>query len=353
MYDNFIAYFMSGTGNSCKAAEIAADAVRAAGIKAVVKEYHNGDATVEVTGGASTLLALFFPTHAFTAPLPIVGLALRLPPGKGVHAIVVPTRAGMRLAGLYTPGLDGTAGYIIAAILAVKGYNIRGVLGLDMPSNWTVAHPGLSPAAVEGIVSRAKNRLGSFISRISSGKKSFNGVVSFLLGLILLPVSLGYVLMGRFYLAKILYPSSKCNGCGLCARSCPFSAIKMLGIPSRPYWTLLCESCMRCMNYCPCRAIEAGYPFAIALYFITSVPSGYIVLDWLCGRFPALTGIDNDFTRWVISYAATLISIVISYIMFTGLLRFRWFNRLMTICTPTEYYRRYHEPSTSLNDLLK
>ena len=31
------------------------------------------------------------------------------------------------------------------------------------------------------------------------------------------------------------------------------------GSKSRPYWTFACESCMRCMGYCPNKAVEVSH----------------------------------------------------------------------------------------------
>ncbi|KAH3767080.1 hypothetical protein Pelo_1044 [Pelomyxa schiedti] len=53
---------------------------------------------------------------------------------------------------------------------------------------------------------------------------------------------------------EVLFSSSKCVRCGLCARQCPFGAISMN--ESGPVWTKAkCESCSRCFNYCPKQAI--------------------------------------------------------------------------------------------------
>ncbi|MCM2323118.1 MAG: hypothetical protein NDJ90_07625 [Oligoflexia bacterium] len=43
------------------------------------------------------------------------------------------------------PGLDGTAGYLVALILLLKGYDVRGVRPVDMPASWTQVHPGYRP----------------------------------------------------------------------------------------------------------------------------------------------------------------------------------------------------------------
>lgn len=83
-------------------------------------------------GESSDLLGVVFPTHGLTAPWHVIRYALQLPAGKGKHAFVVATRAGTRIASVPLPGLEGTAGYLIALILVLRGYIVRGVMGLDI-----------------------------------------------------------------------------------------------------------------------------------------------------------------------------------------------------------------------------
>jgi ferredoxin len=60
--------------------------------------------------------------------------------------------------------------------------------------------------------------------------------------------------------AKIFYNyykvSGSCNGCGVCAKTCPVSAIVMKD--GRPVFTSKCEHCQGCIDMCPLRAIKFG-----------------------------------------------------------------------------------------------
>ena len=58
---------------------------------------------------------------------------------------------------------------IIALILYLKGYRIRGILSLDMPSNWTSLHPALKPKNIEAIIKRAQPRATAFMEKILAG----------------------------------------------------------------------------------------------------------------------------------------------------------------------------------------
>jgi ferredoxin len=63
--------------------------------------------------------------------------------------------------------------------------------------------------------------------------------------------SLGVKFFYRFYRL-----SSDCNGCGICAKICPVSAIAMQN--KRPIFSNKCEHCQGCVNLCPLRAIQFG-----------------------------------------------------------------------------------------------
>jgi ferredoxin len=60
--------------------------------------------------------------------------------------------------------------------------------------------------------------------------------------------------------------TENCDGCGLCARTCPVRNIRMEG--GRPVWGGRCEACLACRSWCPHRAIAGGV--AKAGYFYTN-----------------------------------------------------------------------------------
>jgi ferredoxin len=284
----------------------------------------------------------------------MIRFTLGLPPGNGTHAFVVPTRAGLKLGRFYMPGMEGTAGYLIAFILLLKGYGIRGVVGLDMPSNWISLHPGLNPTSVAGIIHRAEKKTTGFIETILAGERRFpiGSIFQLLFGLLLLPISIGYLLLGRFFLAKLFFANLQCNGCGICADNCPNRAIRMWGKKNpRPYWTFSCESCMRCMGYCPREAVEAGHSLGLLLYFITSIPVGSYILNRFGRNLPGVADTSHTWVNWLLQYPYILLSIFLCYLLVTLLIRIPVINRAFTWTTFTRIWRRYHEPKTKLKEI--
>jgi ferredoxin len=166
----------------------------------------------------------------------VIRYALYLSLGRGRHAFVVATRGALMTGSAPFPGFEGTAAYLIAFILMLKGYNVRGVVGLDMPANMISVHSGLSEADSRIILNQAREKANSFINSILNGKKEYHGVPTLLIDVLLIPISLIYIVFIRFFLAKLFFVSGNCTGCGLCARSCPKNAIKMMGRKKpRPY----------------------------------------------------------------------------------------------------------------------
>ena len=351
-YQKATFYFLSGTGNSYRATTWMEQHTRSAGAATQVRPIQTAQPADEIAPGPTSLLGLAMPTHGFTVPWAMLRFVLRLPRRRGTHAVVVATRAGSKVGRVIVPGIEGTATYLVALILLLKGYRVRGWLGLDMPSNWTTLHSGLHPDNVAAIIARSKVRLADFMRVVLSGGRRYTwGML--LLGLLLLPISFGYLLVGRFYLGRLVFASDRCSACGLCADHCPVGAIKMWGRGKsrRPYWTMRCENLMRCMAYCPTQAIEAGHSWAVILYFVTSVPAATAVLNWLTARYSGLGDLNNRAMHGLLEYVYVLLSMSLAYMAFSLLLRVPLINRFFTVTTLTHYYRRYHEPDTTLNDL--
>ncbi len=349
-----ILFYMSGTGNTLRVAQWLAAQARARGLTAEVHDVETARVAPLARPERGDLLGVLMPTHAFTAPWPVLRFVLRAPFGRGAPAFVLATRAGTKFGRVNLPGLEGTGLYLVALLLALKGWRVRGVLGLDMPSNWTACHPGFGPAAVADIIGKAQPKADRFFGALLDGRLRFGpgSCIALTLGVLLAPVSLGYLLMGRFYLARLFFATERCTGCGLCARSCPFGVLKMRGTPPRPYWTWACESCMRCMNFCPERAVEAGHSWGIALFFIAHLPFA----AWLCGAFTQVTGLAAPTGPWTLfwtRYSLQLLALAVAYAGFWWLIRVPLFNRLFAWTTLTHWYRRYHEPGTKLEDFGK
>ena len=221
-----------------------------------------------------------------------------------------------------------------------------------MPSNWLAVHPGLAPETVAGIVARAEERVAGFISAILCGRRCYLGWIVFPLGVLVFPISLAYLLIGRLFLSKLFFASHRCNGCGLCAEYCPNGAIEMRGNGKdrRPYWTFRCESCMRCMAYCPQKAVEASHLLAVVAYHLAGLIPTLALLNWLAERIPVIAFL-GEMPGWLVKWGNAFIALALIYPVFHLLLRIPSVHWLFTHATLTHYYRRYQEPETTLKEL--
>lgn len=356
--DDVLLYFLSGTGNTYRTAQWMAEAARSQGATARVIPIDAANPKIELAGestAGSQLVGLLAPTHAFTAPWAMISFALRLPRGRGQAAFSTLTRAGMRVGRWIAPGLEGSGAYLLVLILALKGYRVVGARGLDLPVSWTALAPGCTRETAEMIMARARPQAEHFIADLLAGKRRFLSLVSLVLGILLLPLSCAYLVMGRFFLAKLFYASSKCNGCGLCAQSCPVKAIKMAGPRKRrfPYWTFLCESCTRCMNFCPKQAVEASYPLGALMIFLANIPLAALLIDAGARWVFQTTGLSGGWIDTLLTYPLQLAAIAVAYLVFTLVLRIPITNRLLTLLTPTHYYHRYQAPGANLKDMTR
>lgn len=202
-YRSLVIHFMSGTGNSFRAATWLKEISSTKGINSQLNQIIKINRNRNLGQGFSDLIGLIFPTHGFTAPWQVIKFALGLPKGRRKHAFVIATRAGTRIASIPFPDLEGTAAYLIALILVLKGYIVRGVMGLDMPSNWMSLHWGLNSVNSEFIINRAKVKTNAFFKSVLKGRQVFQGIISLFFGLILSPISIAYLFIGRFFLSKL------------------------------------------------------------------------------------------------------------------------------------------------------
>lgn len=353
-YENATIYYLSGTGNTYRVATWADEELKGQNIRVRLAPFEKAIPATEIIPGEKTLLGLFLPTHGFTAPWMMIKFALKLPKGKGAHAIVSATRGGTKFGKIILPGFEGTAAYLLGLILKIKGYKIRGVIGVDMPLNWTVLVPGFKEKNARDIGALQEPKIKAFMEVIVNGGTQFGfwTFVSLFLGLLILPFSLGYLLIARFFLSKLFFSTNACNSCGICAAKCPANAIQMRGKSSpRPYWTFKCESCMRCMNFCPQNAIEASYLLAIGLIYLASIPVGSLIIAWGSKFIPFLEGVIGTPIRVLIQYSYMLSSFVLVYFIFYHLTKIRFLNTFFTKGTLTHYYRRYRQPGMELKDL--
>jgi hypothetical protein len=108
---------------------------------------------------------------------------------------------------------------------------------------------------------------------------------------------------------------------------------------------------MRCMAWCPSRAVEAGHSWAVILWLVITLPGGAWTLSRLAEQLPFIPGPENRFTILLADIFYFYAALFLSYAVFHRLLRIRWVNELFARTTFTRLYPRYHEPQITLSEI--
>lgn len=342
MFDKLIIYYFTGTGNALAVANWISEISAIKKIQVEIKKITPSLLADKKDFAGNTLIGFCYPTHGFNAPPVVIDFILRFP--KGTNPVfLLNTRAGMKISKLFMPGLSGLAQLFPAIILKLKGFKISGLQPMDLPSNWISIHPGLRQKVVDSIFQRCERITKRFADKILSGKHIYKGLISLPVDLLISPISVAYIFLGRFALAKTFVADSSCNGCSLCEKECPVHAILMKS--SRPFWTRKCESCMHCMNSCPRQSIQTPHLFvAVIWWLVFFVLPLFIVKEML-----QLNPDEARFYNLIFDVVTILTGfpiIFFSYYILHFLMKYRFFNILIeyTSLTRFKFWRRYSAP---------
>jgi len=336
-HSNLIIYYFSGTGNSANVAHWMTEVAHEKGMATTLINIADCNRLNISVPPEEALVAFCSPVHGFNYPPVMQAFIRRFPKGNN-PVLLLNTRAGMLISKWITPGISGITFYLSALILGLKGYSIKAMFPVDLPSNWISVHPGLNERTVKYMHERNRERVTKFANKTLAGAKDFRSLYEIIQDVLISPISIGYYYAGRFFIAKTYYASTACNNCNLCIKQCPVQAIKT--VDNRPFWTFHCESCMHCMSYCPHRAIETAHGAIIGFMIFFSL----VVWSTIEITFGKTLHLDNWFVNFTVQSAIMLGLLAIWYRILHFLLRYKWFNKLITFTSLTFYKfwgRRY------------
>ena len=343
-YTSLRVYYFSGTGNARRLAQWLVSCGEKRGVPSVAESIEHLSGPPEGPS-AGELIGFAYPVHGFTTIWAMLKFILKFPRAQtGTAVFAVTSLGGCKLGKWIVPGWEGNGLYLPMLILKLKGYRWAGAYPVrSTPENWTSLIPGYSEASGRWMLDKARVRVDNFMERLLSRRWAFHGILTALLWLPLIPLTCTYLFWGRFFLAKTFFPSAQCNGCGLCAQNCPVGAIEMKG--GRPFWKFSCESCMRCLNYCPKKAVQAHLPLWILIWLLALHPLAQAVQDRVA-CFGTVWG-------WVAYCTVAVAGTATLYRIWFLLLKLSWVRRVFEWTAPTRYYHRYHEPDTEWGDHAK
>ena len=360
-YHDIELYVMSGTGNTYRVARWIKEAAENHDVCTKITMIDNVKQENLEAPEKDRLYGIMFPAHGLMAPWSMMKFLFQIPSGNNAPSFIISTRGGIKLGPVVIPGAVGFGNFLAAIILIIKRYRVKGLFSLDMPINLINVHWGMNQKNIEAILFRARNKLEPVINRLLSGKNVFlllNNLWELawtVLTFWLIPIfPILYLLIGKLYMAKLMFADNRCNGCGECARHCPNHGISMKQFDgkNRPFWTYHCEVCLRCMAFCKKEAIEAGHSWGVLLYYITSVPVIIIMISKVNLWSSMLSCIEGFWIKQLVEMIYIIPALIISYWIFWLLIRIPLVNTFFSYTTFTRYFRRYHEPKTRLKDLM-
>jgi ferredoxin len=353
-------YFASGTGNSYLVATWFRDACEARGVPAALIPVTRANPLRDIVPASGELVALAFPTHGGLPPWSVIKFLLRMPRRKGTDFLCLPTRGSFFVGPVLVPGAAVLASFLPSFLLLFKGYRPVGAASFDMPVNMTSVHPALTSRHAVRITDRAKRKFDRHSEKfLRSGflwltrNNLYEAVWSFAVLSFIPLFPLLYILVGRFFMGKIMFATTRCTGCGTCAASCPAGAIVMKGEKRpRPFWRYNCEHCLRCLNFCPHRAVGASLSWAAFLWWLgAAAAAGGAVFARAAALVPGLESLRG---YWTVELANSVVYypvFITAYFLFYQLTRLRPVNAVLSRTCPSFFLKQYRAPEISLKDL--
>ncbi|MCC8166203.1 MAG: EFR1 family ferrodoxin [Planctomycetes bacterium] len=231
----------TGTGNSLVLANAVADRLRQAGKTVQVLPMDNPD-RFPGADQDNAALGLVMPLACFTSYPTVWRFVDALPPGHGRETFLVASMGGM------SGGMAGPIG----RLLRRKGYRLVGARAFVMCGNYGNGIP--SADAFSAMVAAVTEKAGRFVDDLLAGRTRWSTSRLNLVATVLAAIGrrrLSFRMFQRLF--PLAIDQDKCIHCGLCRDLCPEANIG----EADGRFVLLdhCQSCQRCVGYCPVQAI--------------------------------------------------------------------------------------------------
>lgn len=236
-----IIYF-TGTGGTKRAAEAFVNEFAKRGLSVSCHELHTQK---PYKPQSHDMLLILYPVYAMNAPRPVYEYIDLLPRADRKLAVVISVSGGGEI-------IPNTASRLHCINhLKKKGYRIAYEQMLIMPANCILPTPKeLSLMLLKVLPGKTAKIVDDLLSGVVRRTKPylFDRIVS----------NLAEVQkQGSKLYGKNIRVGSSCNGCGLCADSCPTGNIKL--IESTPIYSHRCCLCLRCIYQCPKKALQPRF----------------------------------------------------------------------------------------------
>ncbi|MGL5259823.1 MAG: EFR1 family ferrodoxin [Lachnospiraceae bacterium] len=224
-------FYFSGTGNSKWVAEQLAQK-----IEDTAYNIFELDDTIDISNAKK--LGFVFPIYAWGMPVPMESFIKNL------------KKQSVFTFAICTCGED--AGYALKNLS--NYYPLDSSYSLAMPNNYLIGSDLEDSETVLNKIRLAKKEIQIISNEILKEQKTYHVHEGRLAALKSSFIHKGFL---KFACStKPFYTTDSCNGCGLCAKSCPASIITLN--QNKPRWNGTCFQCLRCIHECPKTAIQYG-----------------------------------------------------------------------------------------------
>jgi len=233
-----IIYYFTGTGNSLEIARSLAEKLPGAELRSLANAYQEEKLDLE-----GDVVGFVFPVYCLGIPAAFRRLLEKAQWQSGQHVFAVANYGG-------TPG---GALYQTAELIEKNGGRLASGYLVRMPDNYLPMYPAPSQEVQSRDFQALKQQIPRVAAEILARRVTGIEKSKFRIDRYIAP--LVYPMVYKFKETDRNYwITEACNGCGICAQTCPFDNIQM--VDRKPQWQHHCEMCMRCIHICPQKAIQ-------------------------------------------------------------------------------------------------
>ncbi len=239
-------YYFSGTGNTLLVVKKMSETFEKNGINVNIHKIEESDPSII---NLEHTIGIAFPV-AVLSTYPFVWEFIKsLPKAEGTDIFMVDTLGG------FSGGIIGP----MREIVKKQGYNPIGAKEIQMPANiFFIRDRESNKKTVEkGLIAAEKYALDIIDGKTEWGRVPVLSDAMHFISIGALKLT-GVDLHQKWFLFNP--DREKCNKCGICFDICPVENIKE-GEQGYPEHGLNCEYCLRCVSFCPRRAMPAKFNY--------------------------------------------------------------------------------------------
>ncbi len=233
-------YYFSSTGNSLSVARDIAKGLDEAHVVPIHKVMkYELDMSADAIG-------IVFPVYMWGLPLIVVEFLKKFQNITGKYIFAAATYGGFPAYTLQQA----------ADQLKRQGTKLDLGAAIRMPGNYTPMYGAKPKKTQEAYFKKEKEKVKGIVELIKQKKSGPIDKNPFLVNALFSGLLYNFGIKTVSKADSQYYADQKCDGCGICAKVCPVSNIRMEN--NKPVWLHNCQHCLACLQWCPAEAVQCG-----------------------------------------------------------------------------------------------